>query len=122
MHKVKSIHVFIELQISEATDAQSLRCLCISAVDTTMEAGYTLPLTSLKLDNREDLIKTLRLHHVILRSKAVLDQLMSGLSCLGVLEAIQRNPVLFQPFFIADKQVKLTSGKNTCSLHSLAST
>ena len=94
------IIVYIFFQISEATDVQSLRHLCLSAADITIEAGYTLPLTSLQLDDREDLTKTLMLHHVILCRKAVLDQLMTGLSYLGVLEAIQRHPVVFEPYSV----------------------
>lgn len=80
-------------------------------MDTTIDAGYTLPVMSLQLDDREHLIQTLRLHYVLLRSKAVLDQLITGLSCLGVLDSIRENPGMFEPYFIAAKQAKLTSCK-----------
>ena len=76
-----------------------------------MDAGYTLPVTSLQLGDRGHLIQTLRLRYVLLRSKTVLDQLITGLSCLGVLESIRENPEIFEPYFIAAEQAKLTSCK-----------
>ena len=100
------------MQINKAEDAQALRQVCLQAVDTTIGAGYTLPGTSLQLGDRGHLIQTLRLHYVLLRSKAVLDQLITGLSSLGVLDSIRENPGMFEPYFIADEQAKLTSCKS----------
>ena len=110
MYNKNYIHASF-MQINKAEDAQALQQVCLQAVDTTIGAGYTLPVTSVQLGDRDHLIQTLRLHYVLLRSKAVLDQLITGLSCLGVLDSIRENPGLFEPYFIADEQAKLTSCK-----------
>ena len=70
------------------------------AVDTTIGAGYTLPVTSVQLGDRDPLIQILRLHYVLLRSKAVLDQFITVLSCLAVLDSIRENPGMFEPYIL----------------------
>lgn len=107
----------IYCKIEEAKDVEELRSVCFESVDITMEAGFSLPITSLAMEDKRILIQTIKLHFVLVRNKGVIDQLMSGLASLGVLEAIQQNPTTFQPLFLADKQQTLTAGRLEWSYH-----
>lgn len=55
------------------------------------------------------------LHHCLLRSKAGLDQLRSGLSTLGVLDVMCKHPTALEPYFVAGKQPPLTAGNTLFS-------
>ena len=79
-------------------------------VDLSLEAGYSLPVLQIQLRDKDKLIQTLLLHHALLRSKAVLDQLMDGLTACGVLHAMREHTTLFQPYFVANPQKQLTAG------------
>ena len=85
-------------QIEEATDDTVLRSVCLEAVDTTMEARYTRPIATVTIEDKNSIVQIIKLHFVLVRSKAVLDQLMCGLTCMGVVQAIQGNPMTFRPF------------------------
>ena len=91
-------------------DRQSLREICFRAIDVTLDAGYSPPVTAIEMEGREELVRTLMLHHVLLRHKAVLDQLKSGLATLGILDAMQKHPEAFESYFRADKHQILTAG------------
>ena len=58
----------------------------------------------------------IKLHYIILHCKAELDQLMTGVQALGLLEEIQDNPQLFEPLFVATKQSSLSAGEHTTLL------
>ena len=60
-------------------------------------------------------MKALSLQFIILKSKGELNQLKNGLRTLGVADAMERSPVLFQSVFTAIGHVELTPGK----LHAL---
>lgn len=46
-----------------------------------------MPLALLTLHDRDIVVQTVALHHVLLKSKAEMDQFAQGLSSLGVLDA-----------------------------------
>ena len=100
------------MQIQSASDQRNLTEICVRETDTIIESGYTLPMTSVTMTGKEELVNTLMLHHTLLRNKAELDQLKSGLSCLGVLNAMCQNPAVMEPFFVAGKRQKLNAGMN----------
>ena len=80
------------------------------ALQILIECGFTKPPWLLQLADKMAVVKALTLHHVILRSKAELDQLRDGLSTLGVESALVSNPTLFEPLFTAFEDAELTSG------------
>lgn len=79
-------------------------------MDVLIDSEFTLPVQSVKLSSKPSLIKTIILHATVLRNKGVLDQLKSGLSSLGVLDAIVKHPKLLESYFIAGKNSPLTAG------------
>ena len=87
-----------------------LQNICESYLDVIIDSGYTLPVQSIQVNNKQSLIKTMMLHATVFRNIGVIDQLKSGLSCLGVLDAIVKHPHLLAPYFIAGKTAPLTAG------------
>jgi len=66
------------------------------------------------MSNKHDLITTIMLHATILQNKGVIDQLKSGLSSLGILNAIIEHPHLLESYFVAGKNDPLTAGMYVC--------
>lgn len=67
-----------------------------------LECGYYKPPSVVDLNDKEEIVKAVSLHHVIFKSKAELDQLKDGLQTLGVGSAIKAMPDAFLPLFTAD--------------------
>ena len=91
--------------MDNSSDTNELQSVCESYIDVIIESGYTLSLKTIYMSNKNMLIRTIMLHSTILRNKGVLDQLKSGLSSLGVLEAVTKNPSVFKSFFVAGKML-----------------
>ena len=83
-----------------AEDDTGLRQTCQSETDMIINAGYSKPISHITISERQGLVNTIALHYTLLRNKAELDQLKAGLSELGVGEAMQSSPKLFEPMFI----------------------
>ena len=81
---------------SSSSDTE-LQNICENYLDVIIDSGYTLPVQSIKMNNKQNLTKTMMLHATVLRNKGVIDQLKTGLSCLGVLDAIVKYPHLLEP-------------------------
>ncbi len=79
---IATFHLWLT-EIEEAPDDKALRQVCITAADTTMEAGYTKPVATITMARKQELVRILMLHYTLLRNTAVLDQLKAGLSTLG---------------------------------------
>ena len=63
------------MQVHNAGDEDALRKCCLEEPDVIFEAGYTRPIALITLAEKEELMKTIKMHFVLLRSKAELDQL-----------------------------------------------
>lgn len=81
--------------------------VCFEGIDFTLDAGYTKPITAITLDGRAEIMKALMLHYTLYRNKAVLNQLKSGLTTLGVLSVMTKYPQVLKPFFVAVLQPSL---------------
>ena len=76
-----------------------------------MECGFVKPTSVIKLRDKGDLVRTLCLHHLILKSKAELDQLKEGLHNLRVAAAIESMPDTFWYLFTSNvEESQLTPG------------
>ena len=67
--------------------------------DILIGSGLTVPLSLVTLDDKDTIIEVVSLHHVLLNSKAEVDQFLTGLLALGVLGAVKANPQLFEIYF-----------------------
>ena len=93
--------------------------MCLNQLSAILEAGYILPVTSIRMEGKPELLRALLIHHTLLRSKAELDQLKSGLTAIGVSEAISQHPTILEPYFVAGKQPPLTAGSAFFSAHAI---
>ena len=100
------------MQVQNSSDTTELQSVCESFIDTIVDSGYTLPMKGITMDNKDGLIRSIMLHATVLKNKAVLDQLKSGLASLGILNAIKENSSSFESFFVGGKNTPLTAG--TC--------
>ena len=57
-----------------------------------------------QVQNRFDIIQTLILHNVIVKHKAALDQVRKGLSTLGLLCEIEKEPSKFRNLFVHEEE------------------
>ncbi|XP_062519771.1 uncharacterized protein LOC134194818 isoform X2 [Corticium candelabrum] len=105
-------------QIEVVADDSTLQDICSSGIDVLIEAGYTKPVSQISLENKTEVAKTLVIH-TLYRSKAVLDQLKSGLATLGLLDAMSKHPQILEPLFVFGNRVALTAETiKTCLLQS----
>ena len=71
-----------------------------------------MPLAFITIDDRDTIIQAVALHHVLLKSKAEMDQFAMGLTALGVLDAVRANSALFEDYFLLVGRQSLGAG--TC--------
>ena len=76
----------------------------------SIAAGFSKPVSLIKMDDREELLHIIALHYTLLRSKAELDPLKMGLEALGVKDAMTAYPDLFENFFTEAGIKPLTAG------------
>ena len=62
------------------------------------------------MSNREELIRSLTLYHLIIKVKSSMDQFVDGLEDVGLLQLIRKNPEVWKAIFVR-KGVSLTAGK-----------
>ena len=103
------IHV-VPLQIAATSDNSSLRTTVMEFCTEVTECGFTKAIPCITMDDKITLIQTMTLHHVLLRSKAEMDQFCEGLQALGVLNAVREYPDLMRPFFTNSAVQNLTAG------------
>ena len=77
-----------------------------------IDSGLTMPLAFITIDDRDTIIQTVALHHVLLKSRAEMDQFAMGLTALGVLDAVRANSALFKDYFLLVGRPSLGAG--TC--------
>ena len=75
----------------QSTCESELREIIDSSYDLLCECGWTKPSILVKDKDKVDIIQAMSLHHVILRSKAELDQFCDGFQACGVLDAVRRH-------------------------------
>ena len=78
-------------------------------VDLLMATGFRKAISLLTLEDRPNVVSALLDYHLMGKVKAEMDQLIEGLNTSGFLDALKRNPVLFEPFF-RHTENKLTPG------------
>ena len=81
-------------------------------IDLLTSCGFKKPVTKCTRVDVPTIVQTVTLQHVILDSKAELDQLSEGLCALGVLDVIKTSPNLLRPLLTRSGAVKLTAGES----------
>ena len=94
----------VKLQGTE--DAEEFKSLASFGCDFRFSHGYTKPVVTLQ--EKDEFLKAISLHAIVLASLHELDQFIQGLTTCGILEMIRANPELFRPIFQLSKK-KLTA-------------
>ena len=102
----------LPLQLSSAKDDLTLKTLFEDEQWQTLllETGYRKPLSCLTQQDTSGIKRILRNFYTFVRVKAEIDQFLEGLSCLGVIDAVKKHPMLMQPLFIPSESCQLTKG------------
>ena len=82
----------------------------MESCELLITCGFTKPAASLTLKDVPQLTRSISFHCTLLKVKAELDEMCSGLRLSGVLEVIQDIPDLFRNFLVYNRR-KLTAGK-----------
>ena len=88
-------------QMQQASDKSRIQAVAMEAIDTILSCGYTKPIASLDVSDVPQLVRCVVLHKTILEVKGELDQFMSGLEEVQVLQYMQHHPGFFQPLFLS---------------------
>ena len=67
------------------------------------ETGYRKALTAIQLDDREELVLTLRQYHTVIRDQVELDQFVDGLNAYAFLSIIRQYPQLLKPLLVSQE-------------------
>ena len=94
----------------DAPDEDSLRSVVLDNLDAVADTGFSKPISAIKMEDADVIFHCIALHHTILKSKAELDDLCSGLDVLGVRDMIKNHPDLLRPFFTDTREDILTAG------------
>jgi hypothetical protein len=93
-----------------ACDEEEFTKICLAHMDEIIDSGYTKPVSTISLDDRESLTQCLKKHLCILKTKGELDQLKSGLNSLGVGRAMEQFPNIMSSLFLEEETEHLTAG------------
>ncbi len=101
---------YLILQVMNSEDDHQLQAtLSIDEVsDLVAETGYSKPLANVNMDNREELVNSLTLYHLMIKAKSSIDQFIEGLRNVGLLRFIRDDPEIWKPLFVNSK-VSLTA-------------
>ena len=73
------------------------------------ECGFLKPPTKILLSEKADIVQSVALHHVILKTLGELSQFQEGLQTLGACRAMQLHGDYLQDFYVI-KSCNLTAG------------
>ena len=73
------------------------------------DAGVSMPFTSVKFEDKEEIATCIAKHFLIYMCKGELDQLKNGVKHLGVHDLMLKNPALFRPLLTDAGKIRLTS-------------
>ena len=104
--------VMFLMQIKSCEDVSVLKELITTNGDILYASGFTKPTTTVKLDDKAQIIATVALHSVILQSLAEISQFHDGLLKIeGMEEILVTHSNLLESFYCKKDVVPLTSGK-----------
>ena len=79
---------------------KELHTLLLKNCDIMLDSGYTKPLVRTCLQDIPNVVQTVTLHRVILRSLAELSQFIDGIEALGVGKALKEYSGILRVFFV----------------------
>ena len=77
--------------------------------DFRYKCGVSQPVTSIKCSSREKIVSAIAMHYCVVRVKAELDQIVTGLDVLKIGDLVQANPQKMRELFVHFKPLPLTA-------------
>ena len=102
--------MFPVFKVLAANNAEELSQQSMDGIELLDECGFKKPITTLKLEDKDELIRAVTLHSVLLKSLAEVTQFRDGLSALSVQESMKKNPNIFMPYYCLSESDALNSG------------
>ncbi len=100
--------MFLYLQLEEASTLEEVKVLIDSDdYDFRFDVGLGVPLDDLR--GRDEIVKSLSTYFTVVKVKAQIDQLVQGLSVLGILDLLQANPRKARELFVYSKPEDTTA-------------
>lgn len=98
-------------QIMNANDIEEFRRVFSLNYENLADYGITTPPNTLKMEDKITTVKSIALHHVLLRSKAEIDQFIERLECLGTRDMLKMYPQILFTYYMVGGHSILTAGK-----------
>jgi len=102
--------LFAVCKVLAANNKEEIQQQCMENIEKLDECGFKRPIIRLTLEGKDDLIRAVALHWVLLKSLGETTQFRDGLSVLNVHESMQKNPKIFMPYFCWIEADVLSSG------------
>ena len=99
-----------------ASDVEKLRQESMNNIQILDDCGFEKPVARLTLEDKEQLVRAVALHGVLMKSLGEATQFRDGLSALEVNDSMKKNPAIFRPYFCSAEKDILTSGTHFTSL------
>ena len=81
-----------------------------SSMTCLVEAGYLKALTSVSVNEKNDIVTTITTFYLFVKVKAAMDQFQQGLESAGILQYMKKYTDLIRPMFV-DEALPFTAGK-----------
>lgn len=93
-------------KISMAGSNEALRCVLQeeNALICMSDVGFTKPLSTIRLADKEEIISTIVTFHLFIKVKAVMDQFKEGLEVAGLLQHMKKYYDLITPMFVDERR------------------
>ncbi|XP_074659127.1 G2/M phase-specific E3 ubiquitin-protein ligase-like [Tubulanus polymorphus] len=98
----RSLEVIVKdhaAKLNEICDEAELVKFVDENIECRFEMGFTKPSIFIKLSDKQKIVEYLALNFLVHRSKSELNQLLEGMSTLGVLDLIRKFPSSFEKVF-----------------------
>ena len=90
-------------------DVNDFRKYANEIYDEISDCGYTKAPSRLLITDKVEVVQSVALHHVILKTLGELSQFREGLGTLGIAKAMEQHGVLLRDFFVI-KESEVTAG------------
>lgn len=95
----------LQLQSAETDEDVQISLAVDEVMDLLLATGFRKPLAQLGLKDVDDLVGFLLEYHLFVKVKAEIDQFVEGLTTLGFLGYLRKNPSLWQNFLCCPKTI-----------------
>ena len=91
-------------------DNESVRKFAMEHLDVLDRCGFKKPAYYLEVKDKDQIIRTICLHKLILSCLGELCSLKDGMKTLGVLDSLTKHSYILEDFFCIDSNISITSG------------